>query len=280
MNSIVTHRFVKCLEQLRSDKAIRSNRQFAISLNYLPQSLSDIVNGKRDVTLELVRKAVEQYQFNPVYLFAGNGPMFMSEATNNAFKVLTVVANLQEEEYIVHVPAAMHIAYARGTHDPGFIQSLPRFSLPDYQYQAKTFRSFEVDNDEMDPLLMPGYKVVGSYLEPELWLSGIKSGYVYVVVTGSNIFLRRVENELNESEKNLLLHPDNDAYATVSLKMHEISEVWLIKSIVAPFLPMGASAEATMKDEIRELKQFVTQQSKAIHGLQNVVEQFTVQSEE
>ena len=62
LNSIVTQRFIKCHNKLREENRIRSSRQFALSLEYLPQSLSEILKGRRDVTIELLRKAVEKYK--------------------------------------------------------------------------------------------------------------------------------------------------------------------------------------------------------------------------
>ena len=76
MNSIVTQRFIKCHNQLREDKRVKSSRQFAISLDYLPQSLSEILKGRRDVTIEVLRKAIHKYKLNPTYLFTGEGPLY------------------------------------------------------------------------------------------------------------------------------------------------------------------------------------------------------------
>jgi len=57
--NIVTERFIKCHNLLKEENRIRSSRQFALSLDYLPQSLSEILRGRRDVTIELLRKAVD-----------------------------------------------------------------------------------------------------------------------------------------------------------------------------------------------------------------------------
>ena len=57
MNNIVTQRFVKCLKQLKTDGVVRSMRQYALSVDYLPQSLSEILKERRDVTIELLRKS-------------------------------------------------------------------------------------------------------------------------------------------------------------------------------------------------------------------------------
>ena len=76
MKNVVTKRFVECHDELKKEKKIKSSRQFALSLDYLPQSLSEILKGRRDVTLELLRKATEMYNINPNYLFLGEGPKF------------------------------------------------------------------------------------------------------------------------------------------------------------------------------------------------------------
>ena len=62
MNNVVTQRFIKCHDKLKEDNRIRSSRQFAMSLDYLPQSLSEIIKGRRDVTIELLRKAIDKYK--------------------------------------------------------------------------------------------------------------------------------------------------------------------------------------------------------------------------
>lgn len=73
----VTKRFLDCFEQLKLTNKVRSGRQFAVSLDYLPQSFSEIVNGRREVTVELLRKATEQYNLNPAYLLMGLEPMIL-----------------------------------------------------------------------------------------------------------------------------------------------------------------------------------------------------------
>jgi transcriptional regulator with XRE-family HTH domain len=78
-NHIVSQRFIKCHNKLRDTKVIKSSRQFAMELDYLPQSLSEILNGRRDVTIEVIRKATEIYRFNPTFLFTGEGEWFLPD---------------------------------------------------------------------------------------------------------------------------------------------------------------------------------------------------------
>jgi phage repressor protein C with HTH and peptisase S24 domain len=163
MSNIVTQRFIKCHNTLKEENQVRSSRQFALSLDYLPQSLSEILKGRRDVTIELLRKAVEKYKINPVYLYTGEGPMFMTEEEHNDFRVLTIVASAQEDEQIVHVPIPAQLGYATELGNPKFIQGLPTYTLPDYKYKVGTHRSFDVSGDSMEPTLFEGDKVICSF---------------------------------------------------------------------------------------------------------------------
>ncbi len=76
-SNIVTQRFTKCVHRLRANKTIKSSRQFATEVDCLPQTLSEILNGRRDATIEVIRRSVERHRFHPTYLFTGEGEMFL-----------------------------------------------------------------------------------------------------------------------------------------------------------------------------------------------------------
>ncbi len=271
MNSIVTQRFIKCQRKLLEENRVRSSRQFALSLDYLPQSLSEILKGRRDVTIELLRKAVEKYKINPVYIYTGEGPMFMTEEDHKSFRVLTIVSDPQEDERIVHVPIPAQAGYAGELADPSFIQDLPTFNLPDYKYKVGTHRSFAVAGDSMEPTLFEGDKVVCSFLEPTLWESSIKDSYVYVVVTRGDVVVKRVHNHL-KGDKQLLLSSDNGFYEPYRVNIGDIREIWYVRAKISPFLPSPQNVNNYLLEEIRELKQTINQQTRLIGNLNATIE--------
>ncbi len=272
MNSVVTQRFIKCHNKLREENQVRSSRQFALSLEYLPQSLSEILKGRRDVTIELLRKAVEKYKINPVYIYTGEGPMFMSEEDHKGFRVLTIVTNSLEDERIVHVPVPAQAGYAGQMTDPTFIQDLPTYSLPDYKYKVGTHRSFDVAGDSMEPTLFEGDKVICSYLEPTLWQSSIKDNYVYVVVTRGDVLVKRVTNYLKE-EKQLELISDNTFYEPFRMDLGDIREIWYVRAKLSPFLPSPQNIKNYLHKEMQELQSTIQNQSKLIENLTKTIEQ-------
>ena len=278
MNSIVTQRFINCHHKLREENRVRSSRQFALSLDYLPQSLSEILKGRRDVTIELLRKAVEKYKINPVYVYTGEGPMFMSEEDHKSFRVLTIVTNSQDDERIVHVPVPAQAGYAGELADPTFIQDLPSFSLPDYKYKVGTHRSFDVAGDSMEPTLFEGDKVICSFLEPTLWESSLKDSYVYIIVTRGDVVVKRVTNQLKD-QKQLLLKSDNSFYEPYPVSVGDIREIWYVRAKISPFLPSPQNLQIVLHEEVGELRQTIAQQSRLIENLNLTIEKLLKKSE-
>ena len=271
MNSIVTQRFINCHNKLRKEQRVKSSRQFAMQLEYLPQSLSEILKNRRDVTIELIRKAVEVYKMNPVYLFSGEGPHFMKEDDHKNFKVLTIVTDSQNDERIVHVPIPAQAGYASESSDPTFVQELPTYTLPDYKYKVGTHRSFDVSGDSMEPTLFEGDKVVCSYLEPTLWENSLKDSYVYVFVTKGDVLVKRVQNKIRE-EKSVTLISDNAYYEPYDVKITEVVEIWYVRAKISPFLPSPSNVKTLIKGEMDELRKTIHNQSKVIENLYKTIE--------
>lgn len=278
MNSIVTQRFIKCHNQLKEEGTVRSSRQFAMSLEYLPQSLSEILKGRRDVTIELLRKAVDKYKINPVYIYTGEGPMFMSEEDHKSFRVLTIVTNAQDDERIVHVPVPAQAGYASELSDPTFIQDLPTFTLPDYKYKVGTHRAFDVSGDSMEPTLFEGDKVICSFLEPTLWETSIKDNFVYVIVTRGDVLIKRLTNKI-KSDKQLLLTSDNNYYDPYPISIGDVREIWYVRAKISPFLPSPQNIQNIMRDEVRELRGTIKHQSKLIEKLNETIEKLITQND-
>ena len=266
MNNIVTQRFIKCHDKLREESRVRSSRQFALSLDYLPQSLSEILKGRRDVTIELLRKAVEKYKINPVYIFTGEGPMFMMEEDHKDFRVLTIVTNVQDDERILHVPIPAQAGYATELDDPSFIENLPTYTLPDYKYKVGTHRSFDVSGDSMEPTLYEGDKVVCSFLEPTLWENAIKDNYVYVVVTRGDVLVGRIVNFLKQ-DKQIELHSDNAFYEPKKIGVGDVREMWYVRAKISPFLPATSKKPSIYNDDLAHLKSIIENQNHMIDQL-------------
>lgn len=267
MSSLVTVRFIECHDRLRDMGRVRSSRQFALALDYLPQSLSEMMKGRRDVTIELIRKAVALYQFNPSYLFTGEGPPFLQQEIQPEMRTLTIVTDTNSHERIVHVPASAQAAYAAEASNPAFVQQLPTYTLPDQAYQKGTYRSFDIANDNMEPTLMASDKAIGQYIMPAQWATAIKDNNVYIVVSHHDVFIKRVVNKIAEHEY-IELHSDNSLYDMHPILTNDIREVWHVHSRLSNMLPDSAhQRNHQLQEQITKMQQLLEEQSRQIQRL-------------
>ena len=79
MANVVSQRFVLVVNKLIKDSTVKSARKLSQSLDYLPQSLSEVVKGKRDVPIEVIQKLIARYNVNPLFLFMGEGEIFLDD---------------------------------------------------------------------------------------------------------------------------------------------------------------------------------------------------------
>lgn len=270
MNSIVTQRFIQCHHQLKQENRVRSSRQFAIALDYLPQSLSEILKGRRDVTIDLLRKAVEVYQLNPIFLYTGEGELFLKPGENKEIRILTVVTDQQNDERILHIPCSAQPEYAQEIGNPTFIQSLPSYSLPSLNNKAAQ-RSFDISGDSMEPTFFDGDKVVCSFIEPNQWEQGIKNQHVYVLVSKAAVVVSRVRNELKEHQC-LKLYADNGFYEPNSIHVSDIQEIWQVHTQISAFLPARQQHHLPVQEDVKALRQMLGEQQQMIQRLHNTIE--------
>lgn len=267
MNSIVTQRFINCLNELKSSGAVRSARQFAKELDFLPQNLSEINNGKRDVTIELLRKAVETYHFNPEYIFLNEGKKILKpEDKDKQLRVLSIQVEADGNERIVHVPVPAQAGYVSESRNPEFIGELPSYSLPDYRFKTGTYRSFDVEGDSMEPTFMEEDRVICSFVDPSMWKTSIRDGNVYIVVTNNDILLKRIDKTRHPY---LTLHSDNAEFDPYRLHLSDVKEIWHVRYKLCNFDHSNnfQVSEVNQNEALEELRTMISQQSQMIEHL-------------
>lgn len=274
MCNIVTERFVSCLEKLKDSNEIKSIRQFALAVDYHPQNLNDIMKGKRDVTIELIKNAAEIYKINPQYIFTGHGSMFSDE---EIVQQPSPAQQYKSLEKIVYVPTAAHAGYTEQFHDPVFLDDLVSFSLPDYKFQHGTYRCFDIMGDSMEPSLYAGDKVVCSQVDSNNFYSSVRNNLVYVIVMDGSLVVKRVLNKVRENRTMMMLS-DNSYYQPYEVAIEEIREIWHVEVKISPYLPSPNNIRNAFHEEMDGMKKIIDQQSKSIQMLNHTVEKLLKQN--
>lgn len=278
MQGEVTKRYINCVNHLKENHRFPSLRQFAITIGVHPQCISDIVRSKREVNSDIIHKTIAEYKINPVYLYTGEGPLTMDETPKeNTEAILTIVTDESGEERIVHVPVAAQAGYGNQLNDRVFIEDLPRFSLPGTRFRSSTHRCFDVAGDSMEPTLFSGDQVVCSFIEPNDWINGIRSNYVYVLVTHSSVVVKRVVNNLKKNGC-LVLKSDNSFYSPYELELKDVLEVWMVSVKISPFMPSPSNMRNGFHNEVDMLRNTISDQTKLIQSLNSTVEKLLRQN--
>ena len=230
-------------------------RRFAQKVGVLSGVIGDMLGKKKSKPgFDIVGKIVHAYpEINERWLLLGEGPMLKS-ATNpeepqklssymqaepgglatpeppqrvqpsDNLRILTVQVAPDGDENIELVPVWAAAGYvAGGLAQPTFMSKLPSFRLPGAAFNNGSFRCFQVQGSSMQGTLEDGDWIICRFVER--WAHDILDNRVYVVVSETDILVKRVLNQINENGR-LSLHSDNPTFDVQSMDWQEVSEVW------------------------------------------------------
>jgi len=283
MQTKLTERFIECMNLIKESHHIPSTRQFSKLIDVHPQCISDVITGKREANADLISRVVLNFNVNANYIFSGNGNPISSleeeviTETKSSEPVLAVVSNNKGAERIAYVPYAAQAGYASQFHDPIFMQNLPSFSLPDRRFQTGTHRCFEVSGDSMEPTVFAGEQVVCSFVESDLWITNVKSNYVYVIITTNGMIIKRVVNNI-AANGHLEIKSDNSFYDGYKIAINDVKEIWLVTHKISPFMPSPSNIRNALHKEVDNLRLTISDQGKMIQSLNTTIEKMLKQN--
>lgn len=261
MNTMITDRFIFCHDELKRLRKVRSSRQFALSLDYLPQSLSEILKGRRDVTLELLRKGVEKYEMNPVYLLTGRGSHFSQP--DEWLLAKSSADALGNSDVIYFVPQMLGKKYAEERRNSQFLASLECLNLPGAHLKGLNLRAFEVPTDSGYPAFLHGDVLIAEKLDPASGVKSISNDKFYVVVTKNNILIHKIDlNSLSKGIVNLYL--GNKEEKITSVKLSDILEFWEVRLKVTRNIENENKTLNALLSEIKDIRQLLFNSSNAL----------------
>lgn len=79
----LSRRFLEILDMLLDEHAADNMKTICTRLGYQQQNLSQMREGKRDVTLALIMKLYQEYKGNPLYILLGEGEKILDDKDIN-----------------------------------------------------------------------------------------------------------------------------------------------------------------------------------------------------
>ncbi len=265
----VTQRFIKCHNKLREMKVIKSSRQFAIELDYLPQSFSEILKERRDVTIELLRKAIELYGIDANYIFTGEGKMFTKEfSTNETVKKLLPETPL----HIKYVPIHLQKKFCNNDLEAGvFDTELPTFSLPSIWLNHEKYLCFDMTDDQMQPTVFQDDRLICHHIDLKNPKETLTGGHLYAFVLSDGIYVRRFHYS-TQGQKKIVLTTDSLSQTPIEWEPYIIREVWCVQYILSRKSAYPKTAHLSLNEEVKRINEALYAQTQSIENLNQIIQ--------
>lgn len=265
--SIVSQRFINCLKKLKDLYTVKSDREFCQRIGYTSQNLSQIVRGKRDVTIELVRKAVETFDFNADYIFTGIGKPIKNKSTQKSKG-----ASFEEIRYIP-VDQFDHYVNELSNGDS------PTVTFYEYPLESSTndIRLFDIKANSLSPYLSSGDIVICKRIPKNRWQRLIRDHYIHVIVTSEELFFSRVKNQIRMFGEIELLDSIGDGSGHRIINIEELKEIWEITHVISRWTKQMNSESETLDMRLHQLNQTVLNNDASVKDLQQTIEKILKQ---
>ena len=222
--------FSKNLKFLRGE---RSQQELGKAIGISRSDMNNYESDSSYPTVDKLLKISGYFKFNinallTVDLGKLSSPQLEGLKTNHLTKVgglqvlaITVDANNKNNIDLVGVKA--RAGYMTGYADREFIESLPKFQLPQpILGKDRTYRAFQIDGNSMLPIRDRSW--IACYYVDD-W-NEIKNGQGYVVVTQEDgVAFKLVYSQIKE-KGTLLLVSLNPQYEPYEVNIKEVREIW------------------------------------------------------
>ncbi len=163
-------------------------------------------------------------------------------------RVLAITVDKDNHENVEYVPIKAKAGYTSGYHDPEFIASLPKYSLPNLPRQG-TFRIFPTEGDSMLPI-PEGSDVTGEYIED--WQNIKPKTPCIVILKGNQDFVFKLVTF--QEDRTFLLESLNPEFEPYSVEPGNVLEIWRFHSFTSKEVPPNTTDISLILEEIKNMK--------------------------
>lgn len=97
----ISSRFLEIMEDVINDHQVENMKEFCKRIDYLPQNLTQLRQGTRPVSLEMIIKLFQEFRGNPVYILLGIGKKILEENEVPAITKNLVSLNNGSDEKLI-----------------------------------------------------------------------------------------------------------------------------------------------------------------------------------
>ena len=221
--STVSQNFAKFVEHLKNSGQIVSYARFAKSINYSPQSLNEILKGRRDVTIEVLRQFFLHYQVNPIDVFDTQQRLLgntLSLPGENLKKDLATARLIESR---------LTLEWIKNYNQQQFYDQLPQFQIPLLTKEKEKLYCYQYNEDTMEPTLMFNDWLIIQHQEN---IESLIPHRLYVILCSYGLLIRRL-SAVTKDHTALLLGNDDGNIIKQKVKLSDVLTVFEIKAKIS-----------------------------------------------
>jgi len=253
----ITTRFIEAFHWLKEQGKVRSARQFALGIGTYPQSLNDILKGRREATLPMIQKVTEVYHINCHFLLTGEGQMTSSDINGISRSPQSRVKYIHAHEYAAFAGAIKHENLDS--------HAWTDWALPSEMVGQNIDMAFQCNTDRISRCLRKGDVLFARRIPSEAWKSSISSKRIYIIALEAEVHIVRLMT--NDAQGIYLSQDDRDLPDFISFD--DIQEVWSAISRWSPAVLIDDTA--AHQSQFDQLTHTIETQSEAISSLKGMV---------
>ena len=226
MNSsqnIVSKNFARIIQRLKATGQIGTYTQFAKTINYSPQSLNEILKGRRDVTIEVLRKLFIAYRINPAEVFDIKVEQQKNSPTQNGQPELPPHFCLQTIKLIENLKM---FEWMKNYNNPKFYERLLTFQIPWEGTPGNDLICIRYNEDMMHPTLHYNDWLIIQRIPSVTELSIAK---IYIILSSHGLLIRRMK-KISGEHQYLVLQSDNLYQLKQKVKIQDIMAIYEVKA--------------------------------------------------
>jgi len=226
----ITIRFIEAFQWLKENGKVRSARQFALGIETYPQSLNDILKGRRDATLPMIQKITEVFHVNCQYLLTGQGNLIRSDVNGISRSPQSLIKYIKAHEFSAYAAAL--------NHDNLDSHVWTSWQLPEEMIGQNIDIAVQCNTDRVGASLRKGDVLFGRNIPREAWKSSMSSKRVYIVALRDCMHIVCIST--NDAKGIYLGQSSNDL--PDFLPFEDIQQVW---SVISRWSPSVKTDEET-----------------------------------
>lgn len=260
--NFVNRRFFECIEVLKKQNKVSSDREFAQTIGVSPSNLGDIKANRRSVTIEILNNAFKHFKISSAYIITGKGSPFQESAleseniTDSKVKEVIVVAT-QDTHGNVTVPLINHKAaanYLAGYQSQEWFEEQDNILLPSFMLKNGICYALQVNGDSMEPTLSEDDWVICRLLDASEY-NNIVDGGVYVIVSEQKgIQIKRIKNRLHQYGFFKCIS-DNPKHEPYEISEAELLQIWKVEWHLRSYLPEANYEWGDIQDKLVNMEQ-------------------------